>query len=371
MRSSPSGPTPGLKIMAGLTVWMQIERGHTFTLSLGSEGYAAPAATALPGTAKPPVIVKPAHIVARGQEPLFERYEFADFSGAKDKAQQRKSIRLAIADAAATPADFGRSLTRETLQQVTLRRLEEATRDGVRVAFGRDHQYSIPAALSAEIGLGNRTWREALDALVLGTYGGPPMSHASGFARGFNDWLIANGRPAYFFSCTKGSKYDIPTADPRPSRYGLMDPTTYRLTELSQGVKRGCLPKPLNRVGDNGTVGGQTLVGLVLLHELLFECQRMNIPLAVWPFDGLDIRSAAYEGHHVMFEPYPSAVRDAGVVQTDLNDAVASVLCVQRADQGGQLPQQLDLVALSAADRLRVAFEGWIVGHRPGAVRGK
>ncbi|HUD99841.1 MAG TPA: hypothetical protein VMR62_09725 [Bryobacteraceae bacterium] len=55
----------------------------------------------------------------------------------------------------------------------------------------------------------------------------------------------------------------------------------------------------------------------MLLHEFLDAAQRLDIPVAVWPFDGLDIDSKAYDGRHVMFEVYPSSVRDHGVEQTD------------------------------------------------------
>jgi hypothetical protein len=253
-------------------------------------------------------------------------------------------------------------MTRDTLQSETLRSLEAATNERVRLAFGRDHQFSIPVGLATEIGLRGKTWREALDSLVLGTYGGPGLAQISEFAQKFNGWLISRSRPPYFFSRTKAAYYGVPAENPRP---GLADSTTYRLTELYPGPQKQYAPKPLNWIGDNGTVGGQTIVGLVLLYELLDEAQRRGIPVAVWPFDGLDINSSAYEGRHVMFEPYPSSVRDLGVRQTDWNDAEASVLYIQQADQAGELPALLDLHALTEEQRARVLFEGWIIGHRP------
>jgi hypothetical protein len=368
MRSSSAGTTPGIKITGGRPTWERITRGETFTLTLGDGAASPPTNT---GVAQPvvPRLATAPHQQPAGATPLFDGYEFADFSGAKDKAVQRRAIRMAVARGGAEPQDVGRSLTRESLQQETVERLEAATRNGVRLAFGRDHQYSIPVALGAEIGMAGKGWRDALDALVRGTYGGPPLTHASEFARAFNEWSVSRGRRAYFFSCTKGREYGITTTDPRPSAFGAVEPSTYRLTELNQGLKRGSIPKPLNRLGDNGTVGGQTLVGLVLLHELLAVCGQAGVALAVWPFDGIDVLSAPYEGRHVMFEPYPSAVRAEGVEQTDWNDAVASVLCVQRADRAGKLPQLLDLGPLPTPDRRRVLFEGWIVGHQPrGAV---
>jgi hypothetical protein len=361
MRRSPRGPTPGIRIETGRQAWERIQRGEAFTLE-----------TAVPGMGIP---LRPKEATAstrllrhrRGNRgPLFGGYEFADFSGARDIALQRRSIRLAVARGDEEPWEpAGRSLTRDGLQAETLRRLEAATRKSVRLAFGRDHQFSIPMGLAHEIGLRGQTWRECLESLGRGTYGGPRLAHVFEYASRFNNWSMSRSRPPYFFSRTKAGYYGVPGADPRPSRFGAIDPTTYRLTELCQGLRAGRIPKPLNQIGDNGTVGGQTVVGLILLRELLDEAQRRDIPLAVWPFDGLDISSAAYDGRHVMFEPYPSSVRDPDVKQSDWNDAVASVLCIQRADQAGGLAALLDLEALTNEQRTRVQFEGWIVGHRP------
>jgi len=103
----------------------------------------------------------------------------------------------------------------------------------------------------------------------------------------------------------------------------------------------------------------------MLLDELLRETARLGIPIAVWPFDGIDIRSKAYDRRHVMFEPYPSAVLDSDVMKTDWNDAVASLLSVQGADRSGELPKLLALNELDTDEVARVKTEGWIFGHRP------
>ena len=86
---------------------------------------------------------------------------------------------------------------------------------------------------------------------------------------------------------------------------------------------------PFNRLGDNGTVGGQSLVGLVALNSLLSRCRSEGIAITVWPFDGLSVLDRAYSNAHVMIEPYPTAVREEHVSQTDESDALASVAHVQ------------------------------------------
>lgn len=291
---------------------------------------------------------------------LFNTYIFADYSGARSRTGQRKAIRVAYADGQHAPVLLERRLTREELVDELLHRLRDATRRGLRVCFGQDHQYGIPVALGRELGLADLPWRNALEALCDGSYGAnaPPLGHPSTFARAFNTWLESGGRKPYFFSATKAKLYGIPSTNPRAG-----DRSCYRLTEMCRPASRAGAPKPFNRVGDNGTVGGQSLVGLVALQRLLATCVREKIPVAVWPFDGLSIRDAAYSNTHVLLEPYPTAVRDAHVPQTDSSDALASAAHLQAADLSCVLEGALDLTALDSTQRSVVRFEGWILAH--------
>jgi hypothetical protein len=104
---------------------------------------------------------------------------------------------------------------------------------------------------------------------------------------------------------------------------------------------------------------------MVALRRLLSSCVRENIPVAVWPFDGLSIVDPAYSSAHVLLEPYPTAVRETHVPQTDTSDALASAAGVQSADRAGVLEQLLDLSALTPLQRTVVRFEGWIASHVP------
>lgn len=119
------------------------------------------------------------------------------------------------------------------------------------------------------------------------------------------------------------------------------------------------------RAGDNGTVGGQTLVALLAIKTLLKKCEARGIKVAVWPFDGLSIADGRYQGAHVMIEPYPTAVRSADIVQTDDSDALASAGHIRDADLNGTLRALLDLSGLALEQAKVVAVEGWIASHRP------
>ena len=116
---------------------------------------------------------------------------------------------------------------------------------------------------------------------------------------------------------------------------------------------------PFCRVGDNGTVGGQSIVGMPHLLRLLQDAERDGIRVTVWPFDGLHLD--ALPDSHLTLELYPSAVRAKGVVKSDANDAIASTAWAQAQDRAGTLASAIDLRVRPLADHQRIHFEGWIV----------
>lgn len=287
---------------------------------------------------------------------LFDRYIFADYSGAESRSAQRKAIRVAVADQDKSPVVLRRGFTRDDLIDELLGRLA-----GARVCFGQDHQYGIPIGLAREIGLEGCSWREALRSLCDGTYGGPALAHASTFGADFNNWLLQRegGRPFFYSACQP--TYHLPQTNPRSE-----DTSVYRLTELYLRCNGLGAPKALNRVGDNGSVGGQTLVGLIAIRDMLDRAAKAGIRVQCWPFDGLDITSSAYDGAHVLVEPYPSAFpRAPDVTQPHCEDALASVKWMQQEDRNGRLTRALDLRDLPEDQKPVVFFEGWIVSPRP------
>jgi hypothetical protein len=94
---------------------------------------------------------------------------------------------------------------------------------------------------------------------------------------------------------------------------------------------------------------------------LLEASEREGIVVEVWPFDGLHLTGSKA---HVAIEPYPTLVRERGIVQSDENDAVASTAWAQKLDREGALHEALDLRGLGSVEQARVRFEGWIAGIR-------
>ncbi len=285
----------------------------------------------------------------------FDRLLAADYSGQWSAEGQRKHIVLSerlAATGVRTPAQSG--MTREELRRELLRRLEMATKAGERILFAVDHQYAWPIRLQAAFGVDGLPWREALRALRQGATpkGLPGLEHPNSFCNKVNEKLEQD----VFFSL--GRLYSLPG---EPSE-GFGD--LFRSTERAlQGV--GHEPFPANRIGDNGAVGGQTICGMREISLLLEEAEGAGIRLAVWPFDGLSLNDASYEGAHVCVEIYPTLLRPAGVRQTDENDATASADYMYEREREGTLGEVMDLRALRADEARLVRSEGWIFGVRP------
>jgi len=369
--------TKGIRVGPGRSkeIWEQIPLRSTFEATLednsgpeGPEQKRDPQVTVITrkgaATGLTPAMSRRLNRKARGS--LFDLYEFADYSGASDTAQQRRAIKVARSEGSNEPELLNIALTREGLLLEILESLRAATMDGKRMMLGQDHQYSIPYGLAQEIGL-DLDWRKGLKMLVKGTYApdAPALDHPKIFTRPFNEFLVSHGKPSYFYSATKSVRYGIPDRNPREKG----DPAVYRLCERYPGIFGTGNPKPLNRVGDNGSVGGQTLVGLVKIMELIEMCDHEGIPLKCWPYDGIDITSTDYEGCHVLIEPYPSAAGVRNQPRSDAEDAIAATRMISEADRNGTLTRLLDLTPLSARDQQIVKFEGWIVGHLPLFIR--
>jgi hypothetical protein len=229
------------------------------------------------------------------------------------------------------------------------------------VIFGLDFQYSWPLDMLAHVGLQGLPWRQVVTKLASGDKqtGLPPMSVPKTYCKQLNTWLVGKKKDKLYWCPLKGraSSYGIPQSSPVPKGFQV-----YRLTELQSPLKGESKPKPANAVGGMGLgiVGGQTICGIPQIGRLL---ARQDV--AVWPFDGLDIADPSYADKHVAVEIYPSAIRPAGVPQTDENDARCSTEYVQEHDAAGTLQFLLNLTGISGQYQQQVQLEGWILGMNP------
>lgn len=280
----------------------------------------------------------------------FDVYCFADYRGDKGDTSGGIAVVLGIAGKRELfhVTDIVR---RKTLAQYWRDLISELNKTGSRLIFGQDHQYGVPKKLLDELRI-QGPWRESMNALFESqTF----CNHASngnagGYAKAFNDLLRSKNQPEYFYSATKGKDYGIPVKDPRPE-----DLNKFRHTERNR-VKQ---PFPFNRVGDNGSVGGQTIVGIPNLLQLLSS--EVGPSIFAWPFDGVELPSSV---KHVLVEVYPSALRRKSVPQSDLNDAIACVEWCMAEDAAGRLRSHLSVAAIPRfkehSDHIRL--EGWYFG---------
>jgi hypothetical protein len=286
----------------------------------------------------------------RNDRASFDCYAFADYRG--DKGDSGGGVVLAVALGAGPISIVQGVSSRKALSSAFMRLLGAATNANLRVLFGQDHQYGIPIAFAKELGLPTEDWREAMTGL----FATGPFStwakdaDAGGFAAEVNRWLVARGASPYFWSATKRTRYGIQGQSSRSPEHA----TLRRMTEAQIGF-------PFCRIGDPGSVGGQSIVGIPRLLHLLEASEREGIVVEVWPFDGLHLTGSKA---HVAIEPYPTLVRERGIVQSDENDAVASTAWAQKLDREGALHEALDLRGLGSVEQARVRFEGWIAGIR-------
>jgi hypothetical protein len=286
--------------------------------------------------------------VGRRRAGEFDTFLFADYSGAASPSAQRRAIALWRLDRGGRPRKLRGPFTREALRDALRDALVEASREGRRVLFGIDHQWSWPRDLWEAAGLSGRPWRTALRALVEGDGDRPPLGPAHVFPAAFNAWAGA----AIFHCRVKGlaRAYGVPT---RADWAG--DPV-----RLAERAMPGA--KPATRLGGTGAVAGQTLAGLIELHRLLDDATSAGVPVLAWPMDGI-----ADDGEsHVGAEIYPSFCRPARVPKTDDADARWACLWASRAD----LAAALDLRPAPAPVREAARLEGWILGA-PAAGEGR
>lgn len=282
----------------------------------------------------------------RRERATFDCYAFADYRGDKNDAG---GVVLAVAMGTGAVELIEGVSSRARLAEFLPKLLSVATKRRLRVLFGQDHQYGIPAALLAELGLGSGDWRTRMQRLFVdGVFGRHAVAgHAGAFAGAVNTSLEQRGSLPYFWSATNGARYGLPSKNPRPKN----DASQRRLCEERGGLRFG-----FSRLGDPGSVGGQTIVGLARVLAMLQE----NANIQVWPFDGLSLCELCRG--HVALEIYPSAVRAREVAQSDENDATACVTWAQRHDLQGTLARQIDLTSLSDEEQARARIEGWIAG---------
>lgn len=272
--------------------------------------------------------------------PEFDRYLFADYSGAKGKRTQKKAIVLA---ASADDAEVCLTHhTRDELYGALTNMLYDAHQQGKRIIGGVDHSYSFPLGFYEVLHGGSwRHWDQLL--AIFENEQGDMREWAARVNEQMEMRLQTEHGPFWgpHFKQSRNPKFPFETMQMKERRL----------------VEEKCRKmKPIYQIGGNGAVGLQALYGIGYLARLRVYCKEQNIPLFCWPYDGWELPTHG----HVWVEVYPTLYNQGK--RGDEEDAAACVVEIARLDRTGELRKICRVVGLSEEERLRVSVEGWVLG---------
>jgi hypothetical protein len=325
--------------------------------------------------------------------PVFDWYAFADYSGAGREAEQRKHIAWAVDRGNGIVVTQG--LTRWGLLESVSGLLRAAQMEGKRVLFGFDHNYGFPQGFYEALhGSAPADWRQVLEGYAVSVASflqkegrGPAGANKAGYTSTWNrggcmddfiaealrswsprDWARSvNEAIGMGIGSLQGPFWGtLFERRPEASLFGERRHSSglcFRFRERRLVEERFRRLKPAFQLGGIGSVGQQSLQGMLHLYKLLRLCSAEGIPVHVWPQDGCRVPA----GGHLAVEVYPTlALELEGIVapRTDAGDAVASVRWMRRVDGEGLL-RGLLLANFRDEQWQRVRLEGWVLGVDP------
>lgn len=306
---------------------------------------------------------------------MFDWFAFADYSGARDAAAQRKAIAWAVDQREGKGITVAQGLTRQGLLLEAVALLQEAENQGKRVLFGFDHNYGFPVGFYEALwGAEPDSWEQVLEDYYRSVeqfagwkkesfgMGADPLQLEQWSPR---EWAkAANNQISRQLDLKEGPFWGS-RFGPKPDAgifrtYTLRDGRPFVLHDRRLVEMRYRRLKPGYQVGGIGSVGQQTLYGILYLRELLALCRESGVTVHVWPQHGARIA----ETGHVAVEVYPTlslALEGIRGPRTDAGDAAACVSWMSRQDREGGL-EQLLTSPFSETEWGRAKLEGWVLG---------
>jgi hypothetical protein len=333
--------------------------------------------------------------LVRGDGGVFDWFAFADYSGARDAAAQRKAIAWAV-DRKEGGISVILGLTRQGLLLEAVALLQEAENQDKRVLFGFDHNYGFPVGFYEALwGAEPDNWEQILEDYyrsveqlagwkiessgAAGDLTAGAQQGAAGEARvgadllRLEEWSPREWAKAANIQISRqldmkegpfwGSRFGPKPDDGLFRTYTLPDGRPFVLHDRRLAEMRYRRLKPGYQVGGIGSVGQQTLYGMLYLRELLRLCRAAGITLHVWPQHGARIP----ETGHVAVEVYPTlslVLEGIRGPRTDAGDAAACVSWMARLDREGGL-EQLLASPFGETEWARARLEGWVLGIPP------
>ena len=324
---------------------------------------------------------------------MFDWFAFADYSGARDAAAQRKAIAWAVDRREGEGISVAQGLNRQGLLLEAVALLQEAENQGKRVLFGFDHNYGFPQGFYEALwGAEPGSWEQVLEDYYKSVehfagwkkesfgMGSDPMDEAAPAAAGHvrngadplqleqwspREWAReANMQISRQLEVMAGPFWGS-RFGPKPDAgifraYTLPDGRPFVLHDRRLVEMRYRRLKPGYQVGGIGSVGQQTLYGILYLRELLALWRKAGTALHVGPQHGARIP----ETGHVAVEVYPTlslALEGIRGPRTDAGDAAACVSWMSRLDREGRL-EQLLTSPFGETEWARAKLEGWVLG---------
>ena len=301
---------------------------------------------------------------------LFDAYLMVDWSAAARPSSGKDSIWFALVERA------GASLRLRTLENPDTRgnardRLGSVLADllgrGRRVLVGFDFPFGYPNGTAGALGLAGPPWRETWREIVRQVSDRPDNRNNRFDAAERLNWKCGHSEGP-FWGHPNGREYKHKYRNLESTKPGYH----YGLDEkrLCEHLITG--PQPVWKLYGNGSVGGQTLTGLPVVHALRND-QRLKKCCRIWPFEtGLkNLEARDLEEHPIVFaEIYPSLVKPRSSKSREQGQVKDALQVQAIAKHMATLDESQDLGALFAgapalnAGQRRIVEreEAWILG---------
>ena len=285
---------------------------------------------------------------------MFDSYLIVDWSAAATPRTGRDSIWCCLRGADGA-VDTANPPTRQKAFEWIEDRLVAERAAGRRVLAGFDFPVGYSSGFAAALGLQGKPWQATWGLLAGLVEDGPANAN--------NRFEVANllnhrlsGRDFPFWGHPHGRAYDH-LSPRRPDGYGAL---------AEQRAADAGVPgtQPAWKLNGAGSVGGQALTGIPVLHRLRFA-SRIAGDVRVWPFE-TGWRAPGPEAKIVLAELYPTPLADPAPPgePKDSGQVRGAARRLAERDFSGNLESLFDPPAGTDIETIHAvtAEEGWILG---------
>jgi hypothetical protein len=275
----------------------------------------------------------------------FDIVAMADYSGAHSESAQKKHIYLTTFIRSEHKVSITSMITRNQLRQKMEHVLVDATTKNQVVLIGLDHNFGFPVGFAKQVVTGHvMGWFEQFNCLT---------EKRRLVNLGPRNWADLINQKLSIPALREKGPFWGPNFNPsrKPVRmFSKLQMSARRLVE-----ERCHGMKSIFQLGGAGSVGLQSLHGMVQLFKIIEFCRRQNIPVHIWPFDGWNVP----QNKHLIIEIYP-AIYNAGK-KGDMEDSWASMYWFREKLKTDTLSGFFH-PRLSPDEKKRALVEGWVPG---------